>query len=137
MNKTSDSGVVNSKKAQVTLLTQDLCARLPYGLKVQIANNDYNAIGITKYPSDEGEWCVKTDVSEPIEIEYVKPYLRPLSSMTEEEREYFEGLSDMKCTLGYAMVKANFCLKRHLDINGLIPMGLAVEAPEGMYNFNY
>lgn len=136
---TTNSGIINTKKEKETLLTQDLCARLPYGLKVQIANNDYNVIGVTKYPSDEGEWvwCVKTDVSEPIEIEYVKPYLRPLSSMTDEEREYFESLSDMKCTLGYAMVKANFCLKRHLDINSLIPMGLAVEAPEGMYNFNY
>jgi hypothetical protein len=28
----------------------------------------------------------------------------------------------------------NFLLKNHLDYRGLIPMGLALEAPEGMYN---
>ena len=68
--------------------------------------------------------------------EYIKPYLRPLSSMTEDEREYFEGLSDMKCTLGYAMVKVNFCLKKHLDIDDLIPKGLAIEVTEENNPYN-
>ena len=119
------------KQEYKEFLLKDLCARLPYGLKVQIANNDYNAIGVTRYPSDEGErvWCVKTDVSEPIEIEYVKPYLRPLSSMTEEERETYLLFSYARCN-----DKAFDWLNAHyFDYRGLIGKGLALEAPKGMY----
>ena len=46
------------------LLLKDLCARLPWG-------------------------CSETD---PYKIEQVKPYLRPLSSMTEEEKREYKHL---------------------------------------------
>jgi hypothetical protein len=71
-------------------------------------------------------------------IEEVKPYLRPMSSMTEEERDEFvklhiddrlEGkieLCDASCV--------DFYNSHHLDYRGLIEKGLALEAPEGMYN---
>lgn len=120
------------------LLLTDLSARLPYGVKcttvvgsparklvrivtdftfsVYLINDEYMPSG---YP-----------------IEEVKPYLRPMSSMTEEEKEYMEELSNFKCTLGYATQKVEFCLKKHLDFRGLIEKGLALEAPEGMYNLN-
>lgn len=120
------------------LLLKDLCARLSSSLKVQIGNNDYNAIGVTKYPSDEGEWiwCVKTDVSEPIEIEYVKPYLRPMESMAKDEKKKFAKLlfSDLEGGVNEDFYKSlDYLNSIHVDYRGLISKGLALEAPEGMY----
>lgn len=120
------------------LLLKDLCSRLPYGVFLSIDQYDGTTIRrmLTKVECKNGEQCVYVEGNDcgPQSLLDIKPYLRPLSSMVEEEKEYLESLSDMKCILGYAMDKVNFCLKRYLDINGLIPMGLALVAPEGMYN---
>ena len=85
-------------------------------------------------------------------VESIKPYLRPMSSMTEEEKgelkleqekdeELFiqvinKSQNGDDSLLGtviphYAEDWAN---KNHFDYRGLIPMGLALEALEGMYN---
>ena len=56
----------------------------------------------------------------------IKPYLRPLSSMTEEERKYFR-----KLAFPYDFVDA--LNKHHFDYRNLIEKGLALEAPEDMY----
>lgn len=116
------------KQEDKKLLYIDLCARLPYNVIVHI--HDLDVIDYDNY------LYVETLAKFESNDVTLKPYLRPLSSMTEDEREYFEGLSDMKCTLGYAMVKVNFCLKRHLDINGLIPKGLAIEVTEENNPYN-
>lgn len=118
-------------KEDKELLLKDLCARLPYGVILnvtlmdkydEIVNRDielteYN-IGYIKKGSHWAEY---------------KPYLCPMSSMTDEEIECMEELSYFKCTLGHAIDKIDFCLKHHLDYRGLIEKGLALEAPEGMY----
>ena len=125
------------------LLLKDLCARLPYGVKcvnirwprdgyVKISNIDANRQKVQIFE----DWC---------DINDCKPYLRPMSSMTEDERKYIED----KCaftTIG--PIGGNFSLvmpviaaewlidfynSHHLDWRGLIRMGLALEAPEGMY----
>lgn len=71
-------------------------------------------------------------------IENFKPYLRPMSSMTEEEREEYdtwheeleEGrIKDWKCAEFIDWLNSHF-----LDYQDLIDKGLALEAPEGMYN---
>ena len=56
-----------------------------------------------------------------------KPYLRPMSSMTEEEeKEYHDARSDYYDDLGtYDWLNAH-----HFDYRGLIEKGLALEAPE-------
>lgn len=76
----------------------------------------------------------------------VKPYLRPMSSMTEEEMTVFDDF----CVVDEFVWKGNlekgfpnqaiimsdgieYLLSRHLDFRGLIPMGLALEAPKNMY----
>ena len=92
-------------------------------------------------------------------IEEVKPYLRLMSSMTEEElnelRNYSELLYDnlelssfqngtYKCLDFYlSEVPADVVIKvfdwlhmYHFDYRGLISMGLALEAPKGMYDNN-
>lgn len=128
------------------LLLQDLSARLPYGVQVEIEG--YN-IGILK--SIDGG-TISTDRGINYPLRYVKPYLRPLSGMTEEERDE---LSDYLCervmsdkigitfppdptqgkgvTFRWMQDCLDWLNERHFDYRNLIPMGLALEAPENMY----
>ena len=132
------------------LLIKDLSARLPYAVNVEHTsgfrctlhditihhmydNNDnvYDAICYTDFFGDEDS----------IYIEYFKPYLFPLSSITDEqERElsklgvsYGEyALHDDIRGLGIMVDEAyiffEFCYKHHIDFLGLIEMGLAIDA---------
>ncbi len=69
-----------------------------------------------------------------VPVECVKPYLRPMSSMTEEETLEFVNTTiksleyPMWTTYSYDWLNAHY-----FDYRGLIPMGLALEAPEEMY----
>jgi hypothetical protein len=69
----------------------------------------------------------------------IKPYLRPMSSMTEEEdKEYTEVIvKSQDCSLENsesATTMANdWLLSKGFDVRGLITKGLALEAPGGMY----
>lgn len=68
------------------LLLQDLCTRQPYGVKVQYDNGIYNIDYISALYGE-----IKLDIPDnyTIGISEIKPYLRSISSMTEEEREDF------------------------------------------------
>ena len=114
-------------KQDKELLLKDLSARLPYNPLIYV---------------DERLPCIRVKASTSI-WEYVevdnpcKPYLRPMSSMTEEEKTEFRQLrgviaiSDMIVAdaVGFDWLNAH-----HFDYRGLIDKGLAIEAPEGMYN---
>jgi len=73
----------------------------------------------------------------------VKPYLRPMESMTDDEREdwYRQSKVDYDCefkpepTLSpeHCYLSVDWLNKYGFDYRGLIPMGLALEAPKGMY----
>ena len=69
------------------LLLKDLCTRLPYGVKFACNKNVYTAKGLDLIVTDEGDWeyAVTSKGIAPIEIDFIKPYLFPLSSMTEEQ----------------------------------------------------
>lgn len=113
------------------LLLVDLCARLPYGvigLYTWKCKESYNR-ELTGNLYDE--LCSSWNSTEDSQF---LPYLRPMSSMTEDEKNYMEELSDFKCTPDKASQKIDFYNSHHVDYRGLIPMGLAIEAPEGMYN---
>ena len=77
-----------------------------------------------------------------IPVECVKPYLRPMSSMTEEERNeatQFEinNLGPIGFNWGLLVSNSsklvNWLNAHHFDYHGLIEKGLALEAPEDMY----
>lgn len=69
----------------------------------------------------------------------MKPYLRPMSSMTEEEKEELRN-SNMVIAIstsgdvGTTVIGFDWLNAHHFDYRGLIEMGLALESPEGMYN---
>ena len=121
------------------LLIKDLSARLPYAVTVEHTsgfrgtlhditihhmydNNDnvYDAICYTDFFGDEDS----------IYIEYFKPYLFPLSSMTEEQKKEQEvHFTCIKHDMSFSICRyMEWCYKNHLDINGLIPKGLAIDA---------
>ena len=114
-----------------SLLLKDLCARLPYGVKV-------NGVFLT-YDKDKDKILYKECVKE---LNYshlsrywtLKPYLFPLSSMTEEQKEEYVSLQQKVIYNGQGLVNldvmeyVDWCYKHHIDINELIPMSLAIDA---------
>ena len=124
------------------LLLKDLCARIPNHVKVELHGEICTCLG---YFDDFVMLTSNTPLGQQTNVANVKPYLRPMSSMTEEEKIEL-------CTIAYApdemktieeklyVIKINaknaadFYNEHHFDYRGLIPMGLALEAPEDMYN---
>lgn len=102
------------------LLLKDICARLPYKVKVCLYKKETCIlIGI-----DGDEVYLDVD-SDSFYMENIKPYLRPIHKLTKEELEELEFLTDSDYV--------DYCNKHHIDYRNLIPKGLALEAPEGMY----
>lgn len=137
------------------LLIKDLSARLPYGVicACSFYNGQYNQqkklLKIMSYTTNP--YCVELDNGEYMPSAYmlddIKPYLRPMSSMTEEERKEYEGFiihrehinaqgqeRYIACfSFGNVPRLIDWFNAHHLDWRGLIPMGHALEAPKDMY----
>ena len=116
------------------LLLQELCARLPYGVKIMFSHNGFRwdweqtLDEITK--CDDGEYAVNG-----WGIHGIKPYLRPMSSMTEEEDKEFALLQTDFYVDGWlypiaATNMINWLNAHHFDYRGLIEKGLAIEVTE-------
>ena len=128
------------------LLLKDLCARLPYGVKIQ-RDNVYDAN--TKVV-ETLEFALMADnvKYDTIEGLHVKPYLRSMSSMTEEEKNEFCNLAncdkfELEDFVKYPIFDLNISYtvydwlnEHHFDYRRLIEKELALEAPEGMYKVN-
>ena len=131
------------------LLLRDLCARLPYGVKIHInscieeqnhmqlfdVNLEVETIGVRNE-----KWTFRAIpiIDDEDETKVIKPYLRPMSSMTEEEKLKLDDMefeiAHLKfTTYAHECMILDYLYSRHLDVRGLIPMGLALEAPEDMY----
>ena len=121
------------------LLLKDLCARLPYGVIGEYSwkGNEPHNRELTGNLYDElnSSWSSTED------SKFI-PYLRPMSSMTEEEREEYINIKKEECNgcvlTGKGDPNTEFLLvdflnSHHFDYRGLIDKGLALEAPEGMY----
>ena len=113
------------------LLLKDLCARLPYGVKVNVIYSNENASSFRQRVCVEGDNELNTDIIglyQRNEIE-IKPYLFPLSSMTEEqERELTNITYSNNDDVTIALLTIDWLNKNHFDYRGLIEKGLALDA---------
>lgn len=118
------------------LLLKDLCARLPYEVKVQVFNYGVESVE-TLYQIDLDGYISTLECDE-LKYSY-KPYLFPFSSMTEELKNFIrwklttpkydsfdeDSIEDL---LNNNRQVVHFCYENHIDINGLIEKGLAKDA---------
>jgi hypothetical protein len=127
-------------KEEKELLLKDLCARIPYGVKV-CAGED---LAMTLKQIDYKCFCESWENEDfKCHSRWMFPYLRPMSSMTEEEKEEYINIKQGECNgcvlTGKGDPNTEFLLvdffnAHHFDYRGLIEKGLALEAHEGMYN---
>ena len=156
------------------LLLKDLCFRLPWGVKIKIPNEDYDDLygdlaavyrKTDIYPEaviieNLNHLLGKVDfgrfnlVSEGNPEEFLKPYLRPLSDMTEEEKkeiekDYIFAICGDSIRIAYHsegywdldtdtwsndyLDLIEWLNSHHFDYRGLIKKGLALVAPKDMY----
>ena len=108
---------------EIDILSKDLCARLPYGVKVLY---DTQIFEVQYIEPMYGELKLLDNETYTLPIEEVKPYLFPMSSMTEEQIKEVNRLSGLRVFPNPYVV--NWYLENHIDIYGLIPKGLALDA---------
>lgn len=121
-------------KENKKLLLIDLCARLPYGIKCQyscivpgvmeICNAVGELQGIVPFDNTIGFMINHHKVN--ALYDNIRPYLRPMSSMTEEERKELSNYVN-------PVQRTDFFYSHHIDCRFMIEKGLALEALEGMY----
>ena len=119
-------------REQKDLLLRDLCARLAYFTKVEINNE---VVVLDSICDDDGyHFNFIGDDRFGVNIEEIKPYLFPMSSMTKEQKKEYHNLcetilDDMGHPASFDTVDSlDYLYKNHIDIRGLIPMGLAIDA---------
>lgn len=109
---------------QKNLLLKDLCARLPYVVKISVNDKVETLQGINILDTVvEYDSCLSSDIEE------VKPYLFPLSSMSEEQEKEFNNLNcwELGC-FPHTEEALDYLIANNFDYRGLIPMELAIDA---------
>ena len=113
------------------ILLKDFCARLPYNVKGLYYSTVMSLHMVDPFDNYHPLYCVTKSGSEYIGIDEFKPYLFPLSSMTEEQkREYHEligGFFGTSALINFEDLEELF-YKNHIDFRGLIPKGRAIDA---------
>lgn len=120
-------------REQEELLIKDLCTRLPYGVILNCCEIVSEPLTLISH---------KGLINNDYDIDEVKPYLFPLSSMTEEQKADCPidetnlniiisnigcyGIIEIPWRLSYLFV--DWCNKNHFDYRGLIPLNLANDA---------
>ena len=151
-------------KEEKLLLLTDLSPRLPYGVRVNFKENGYDShkwkISTLYAPSynqsgilidtDHDGWidyveykgCGMSTGSRPLHLGEVLPYLRPMSSMAEEERKEYNDIvkniidfydCPKSKEICFFIILIDWLNAHYFDYRGLIDKGLALEAPKGMY----
>ena len=107
------------------LLLKDLCGRLPYKIKGYVNGGIETLEGINTIDSivEYGIFCN-------VSIDEFTPYLFPLSSMTEEQKQEYQYITEkLRYHPTYSISDSiDWLHKNHFDYRGLIPMGLAIDA---------
>ena len=118
---------------QKQLLIKDLCSRLLYETWVKYEGKEWLVTGyghgrVSLLPS------VFSSIGGPCPlVEEVRPYLRSMSSMTEEEENEYRAINCYEGLFPSNEEALDYVLEHHFDFRGLIEKGLVLEAPEGMY----
>lgn len=119
--------MTNEEKKELLIA---LCGYYPYGVIVEVEGYDRSKLkGI-----DNGTVSTERGINYPLRL--VKPYLRPMESMTDHEVMEYKAIQlcqvvDGKCE---AWDETDWLNALFLDYRGLIPRGMALPACEGMYN---
>ena len=129
---------------QKILLLKDLCGRQMYNVKCQVFNdaNPYTLSGVLHNKPYSQLYFEELDWKEHdgfVGVEYCKPHLFPLSSMTEEQRREYDKIIYRSIELHHREYSdvveidlfdnlQEFYHRNHFDYRGLIPMGLAIDA---------
>jgi hypothetical protein len=127
-----------TQEEKINLVLTDICGRLPHGVITKNCRNNFD-VSANMLPD--------VNVIKQLIAEYdLKPYLRPMSSMTEKEKveirdlyhqntqELFKDPPKIRGYRFYDISVVDWLNAHHFDYRGLITMGLALEAPDGMYN---
>ena len=133
------------------LLLQDLCARLPYSVKIEATYSKYSGSSLRAKLCSEGVNILDTNILELFQQSeiYIKPYLFPLSSMTEEQKKeldekfnvigiYWNNIqihyhsqgywdTDLEVDFQDWLWLIDWLNKNHFDYRGLIEKGLAID----------
>ena len=124
------------KQEEKELLLADLCTRLPYGVKCQVQEDEYTYIGTLCRIEVDNKNGNLLDFVETISgldcqvyLTEVKPYLFPMSSITEEQVKEYDDLNgyELGC-FPYTEEALDYLIKIHFDYRGLIEKGLAIDA---------
>lgn len=134
-------------KEDKEILFKDLCARLPYNVKCEVIDRGIKIIGTLngytpltdgsklfglsnkEYDASDKYWQPKAQFS----VEEIKPYLRPMLSMTSEEEKHFLSLKNgldydtNTKKIIYNTNQVDWLNEHHFDYRGLIEKGLAIE----------
>ena len=126
---------------QKELLLKDLCTRLSYGVKCYISElKDYRVLGSIQYDGINTLFDFwnkeQTKYEFQLYISEFKPYLFPLSSMSEEQKKEFNSYfasvpyygDNIHIPYYFVELLIDFYNKHHFDWRGLIPKGLAIDA---------
>ena len=128
-------------KEEKDLLLKDLCARLSYGVKISVQSWDEEEQEYVDkvdmlYSVNKDEYIKSANEDYDFNIEDIKPYLLPLSSMTEEQSKELEEIDPEFYSLIYNNGEIYVSMdlrgydwlnKNNFDYRGLIPKGLAID----------
>lgn len=149
-------------KEEKGLLLEDICRRLPYKVKFNVLDpllGNITVIPYTVIDLRDFRCYIEGSKNEQLySIEQIKPYLRPLSSITEREKKDLlkrlfkersnlflidnEGIIESIDNTVWATfyprnikIYVDFMNSHHIDYNDLIKKGLALKAPKGIYTY--
>lgn len=130
------------EKTDRELLIKEISSRLPYGIKVQVFGWDEEkgevAVPLKVYSINTDGYISLEYNHYDVESVYIEDcllYLRPMSSMTEEEKERYHELCDSYYGIYFDSINSiDWLNAHHFDYRGLIEKGLALKAPKGIYD---
>ena len=128
------------KQEDLELLKTDLCERFPHQIYARLNDEDMRIIDINYSRGDVIFTLVgETKTYLGVEADRIRPYLRPMQTMTQEEKEEYRSTFDtFENELGVKVMipsqkSFDFLNKKHFDLRRLIKLGLALQAPDWMY----